>query len=124
MARALWFGALLFVASTCAFGANWSGVLVDSNCYAAKERNVDPHDTLAGVDRDKYQEFWYCSPGKKTKFFAVVQRNGIVVNLDPAANAKVEEVVREAGKRLPFAVTVTGDLSDKLVRVETISRMK
>lgn len=115
---------VLIFASAAAFPATWSGVLVDSNCYAAEERNVNPHDSLTAVDRDKYQEFWYCSPTKKTRLFAVVQNDGAVVPLDPAANPKIEEVVRQAGKQLPFAVTVTGERSDHVVRVDTISKRK
>jgi|SRR5579884_4113117 len=111
-------------ASAAAFPATWSGVLVDSKCYAAEERNVDPHDTDFAADRDKYQELWYCSPNKKTRLFAVVQDDGVAVNLDPAANAKIEEVVRQAGKQTPFAVTVTGERSDRLVKVDTVSRLR
>jgi hypothetical protein len=115
---------VLVFASAAAFPATWSGVLVDSKCYAAEERNVNPHDSLTAVDRDKYQEFWYCSPTKKTRSFAVVQNDNAVVPLDPAANPKIEEVVRQAGKQSPFAVTVTGEQSDRLVRVDTISKRK
>lgn len=111
-------------ASAAGFPATWSGVLVDSKCYAAEERNVNPHDSLTAVDRDKYQEFWYCSPTKKTRLFAVVQNDGAVVQLDPATNPKIEEVVRQAGKQSPFAVTVTGEQTDRFVRVDTISKLK
>lgn len=110
--------------SAAAFPATWSGVLVDSKCYAAEERNVNPHDSLTAVDRDKYQEFWYCSPTKKTRLFAVVQNDGAVVPLDPATNPKIEELVRQAGKQSPFAVIVIGERTDRLVRVDTISKLK
>ena len=123
MGSALRLAIVVCFASPAAFPATWSGVLVDSKCYAAEERNVDPHDTLTNVDRDKYQEFWYCSPNKKTRSFGVVQDDGTMVRLDPAANAKVEEVVRQAGKQTPFAVTVTGERTDRLVKVETISKL-
>lgn len=115
---------VLIFASAAAFPATWSGVLVDSKCYAAEERNVDPHDTDSAVDRDKYQEVWYCSPTKKTRLFGVVLEDGTMVSLDPATNPKIEVVVRRAGTQTPFAVTVKGERSDHLVRVDTISKLK
>ena len=115
--------ALIFAAAA-AYPATWSRVLVDSKCYAAEERNVNPHDSLTAVDRDKYQEFWYCSPKRKTRLLAVVQHDGAVVQLDPATNPKIEEVIRQAGKQSPFAVTVIGERTDHLVRVDTISKLK
>ncbi len=30
-----------------------AGVLVDSRCWAAEERNIDPSDTQTYVDRDR-----------------------------------------------------------------------
>ena len=43
---------LICLASTLSFAGTWSGLLVDSRCYEAEERNVNPTDTLTSVDRD------------------------------------------------------------------------
>ena len=48
------------------FAANWSGFLVDSRCFANRERNVNPTDTLTAVDRDQNSELRYCSPDRKS----------------------------------------------------------
>jgi hypothetical protein len=116
--------AILFgLASVLAFGAAWSGVLVDARCYAAEQRNVNPHDALTNVDRDRDQEIWYCAPRSKTKTFAVVQRNGLSFNLDAGGNTKAAELVRNAGKKSLFSVAVTGQMTGNTVRVDTISKV-
>src|SRR5581483_7927496 len=111
------------LASLLTFADSWSGVLVDSKCYAAEQRNVNPHDSLSNVDRDRDQEIWYCSPSSKTKTFAVVQQNGLSFRLDPAGNLKAAELVRDAGKKAHYAVTVTGQMSKNTVTVEAISNL-
>ena len=68
--------ALLCLSPVLSFAGSWSGSLVDSKCYDALERNVNPTDTLYNVDRDGYREIRYCSPTTKTKYFAVVPFDG------------------------------------------------
>jgi len=111
------------LASLLTFADSWSGVLVDGKCYAAEQRNVNPHDSLTNVDRDRYQEIWYCSPNAKTKSFTVVQQNGLNLNLDAAGNAKAAGLVRNAGKKSLFSVAVTGQMTGDIVQVNTISKL-
>ena len=114
--------AALFSLSTALCLANsWSGHLVDSKCYAAEERNVNPTDTEIYVDRDRNFEIHFCSPRPKTKSFAVVQSDGESIELDSAGNAKASEIVRNAGKRRPFAVAITGEMVGKAIKVDSIS---
>jgi hypothetical protein len=115
---------VLFLVSAPGFAATWSGSLVDSKCFAASERNVNPDDTLTAVDRDQNQEIRYCSPGLKTKSFAVIQTDGLSFELDSAGNAKAAEFVRNAGRKPRVAVVVTGELKDRTIRVDSISALR
>lgn len=111
----------VFLVCGAAFAANWSGILVDSNCYASKERNVSPTDSLLYVDRDRGAAIQYCSPEKKTKSFGVVQPDGSELDLDPAGNAKAAALVRTAGKKSHYTVIVTGNRIRNTLAVDSIS---
>ena len=113
--------ALLSLSSALSFGATWSGALVDSKCYDAEQRNVNPTDTLTNVDRDGNREIRYCSPSAKTKLFAVVQSDGPSLKLDSAGNAKAAELVRNIGKKSPLAVAITGEINRDTIKVDSIS---
>ena len=92
---------LLFLSSAFACAGTWPGTLVDSKCFAIAELNVNPTDTLTYVDRDQNQEILSCSPGPKTKSFAVVQHDGLSLKLDSAGNAQAAEIVRKTAKKSP-----------------------
>lgn len=113
--------ALFCLTSALSFAGSWSGWLVDSKCYAALERNKSPTDTLSYVDRDKMSEIRYCHPNAKTKSFAVVDRNGLSFDLDASGNAKAVELVRSAGKKSIGEVTVAGEMTGNMVKVDSIS---
>lgn len=102
----------------------WSGFLVNSNCYEALERNTDPWDTSTYVDRDRDREVRYCSPDAKTKFFTLVDHDGLSHKLDPAGNAKAADVVRQNGKKVPMAVKVAGEQDKDTIQVDSISPVK
>jgi len=112
---------LLFLPSAFVYAGTWPGTLVDSKCFAFAERNVNPTDTLTYVDRDQNQEIRLCSPGAKTKSFAVVQHDGLSFNLDSAGNAKAAEIVRKAAKKSSWTVVVTGEISGNTIKVDLIS---
>jgi len=112
---------LLFLVSAPVFAGTWSGSLVDAKCFAARERNVNPTDTLTAVDRDQNQEIRYCSPRLKTKAFAIIPADGPGFALDSAGNAKAAEFVRNAGRKPRFAVVVTGELKNSTISVNSIS---
>src|SRR5579864_6662697 len=114
----------LSLSSALAYAGTWSGALVDSKCFEIAERNVNPTDTLTYVDRDQNQEIRLCSPGAKTKVFAVVQHDGLSLSLDPAGNAKSAEIVRRAFHKSPLAVVITGDMSGKTIKVGSISMVR
>jgi hypothetical protein len=102
------------------FGETWSGVLVDADCYAREERNVNPKDTTFDVDRDRDSEIRYCLPSSKTRTFAVVQQNGQSITLDSNGNAKAAAIVPKTSKKSRIHVTVNGQKADHEVRVESI----
>ncbi len=113
--------ALLCLSPVLSFAGSWSGSLVDSKCYDALERNVNPTDTLYNVDRDGYREIRYCSPTTKTKYFAVVPFDGPSLKLDPAGNTKAAELVRQIGKKSHLIVAVTGEPIKNTIKVDSIS---
>jgi hypothetical protein len=118
---AMRFATLLFLSSTFSFAGSWAGALVDSKCYAAEERNVNPTDTLTSVDRDRNSEIRYCSPRTKTKSFAIVLPEGTALKLDAAGDAKAAELVRATGKKSLFNVAVTGERDKNTIKVDSIS---
>jgi hypothetical protein len=112
---------LLCLGSRLVFAGTWAGRLVDSGCWAAEERNVNPQDTLIFVDRDRNEEIRYCSPGAKTRSFSIVTPDGLSYTLDSAGNAKAAELVRSSGKTSRLPVSVTGELNKNTIRVDSIS---
>ena len=115
---------LLYLLSALCFAETVSGVLVNSKCYAAEERNVNPTDTETYVDRDRNLEIRYCHPRAKTKSFAVVTPDGESFELDSAGNAKAIELVRKTGKKSVYEVAVTGGMSKHIIQVESIALAK
>jgi hypothetical protein len=106
--------------SVLTFAGMWTGTLVDSRCYAAEERNVNPTDTQPFVDRDRNLELRMCTPNAKTKSFAVVQPDNSRLGLDPRGNSIAAELVRKAGRKPAFYVTVTGEMGRHEVKVKSI----
>ena len=104
-----------------AFAEDWKGILVDSKCYGAEERNVNPTDTLTSVDRDRNQEIRYCSPNAKTKTFAIILPDGRDLRLDSGGDAKAADLVRKIGKRSMLEVSITGGVNGRKLRVDSIS---
>jgi hypothetical protein len=115
------FGAFFCLASGLVFAESWTGALVDPKCYDALERNVNPTDTLTHVDRDTNQEIRYCSPNAKTKLFGIVEQDGTILRFDSAGNAKAAELVRTIHKKDRLYVAVTGEMSGKTIKVDSIS---
>jgi hypothetical protein len=113
--------AFFSLASALGLAENWSGALVDPKCYEALERNVSPRDTLIYVDRDTNQEIRYCTPNAKTKLFGIVEHDGTNWRFDPAGNAKAAELVRTIHKKDRLDVIVTGEMSGKTIKVDSIS---
>lgn len=121
LALSIRIAAVSCLTSALSVAANWSGALVDSKCYAAEERNVNPTDTLTNVDRDRNQEIRYCSASSKTKSFAVVPSDGVGLDLDAAGNGKAAELVRTTGRKPRLEVAVAGELNKQTISVDSIS---
>ena len=116
--------AVLCLASALGYAESWTGLLVNSKCYAALERNHGPNDTETYVDRDRNSEIRYCAPNAKTKLFAVVEDTGDQLDFDDAGNAKAADLVKNTGKKRYYPVVVTGEVTKNTVKVETISAAK
>jgi hypothetical protein len=110
---------LACLSSALSFAGNWSGILVDSQCWDSQENNT--RATSIYVDRDSNLEIRLCSPGAKTKSFAVVQQDGLSFKLDAAGNTKAAGLIQETGKKAPATVVITGETSKDTIKVDSIS---
>jgi len=110
----------LLLASTPAWASSWTGVLVDSKCYAGEQRNVNPTDTSL-ADRDMDLELRYCSPTPKTKTFAVVLQDWSSLQFDSAGDAMSGALFRKAGQKPYFSVVVTGERTRATLAVKSIA---
>ena len=113
--------ALICLSSALSNAENWTGALVDSNCYEFRERNVNPTDTMTYVDRGTREEILYCSANAKTRTFTIVLREGPSFRLDAPGNTEAAQLVRNTGKKSLFIVAVTGTLSKSTIKVGSIS---
>ena len=113
--------ALICLSSALSYAENWTGALVDSNCYEFRERNVNPTDTMTYVDRDTREEILYYSANAKTRTFTIVLREGPSFRLDAPGNTEAAQLVRNTGKKSLFIVAVTGTLSKSTIKVGSIS---
>ncbi len=110
---------LLLLISSLGLAKSWTGVLVDSNCYANEQTNVGKDQTT--VDRDMNTEVRYCSATPRTKVFAVVLPNWTSLKFDSAGDTRAANVVRKATRNSLFEVTVTGDLRKDTIQVGSMS---
>jgi len=110
---------LASLVSSLGLAGNWSGALVDADCYAREERNVTLKAEEVNHDRDF--EINQCAPNAKTKSFTVVERNGLSFNLDPQGNAKAAGLIPAAPRKGRIYVDVTGEKSPDTVKVSSIS---
>ena len=113
-------GALFGFASAVGFAESWPAALVDCNCYESMERNVNPFET-SGAARDTRRQIKSCSPNVRTKIFAVVLRDGTLLKLDSGGNLKAAELASKGGKKSPFMITVTGEMTKDILKVESIA---
>jgi hypothetical protein len=122
-----WIWVVMFaLCASAACAESWTGYLVDSKCYEAEERNVNPLDTMTYSDRDRDLEIRLCTPNSKTKTFRVVEKDGQSFKLNPPGRAKAVELVRKIGRKSYFTVIVTGEMSfaQDEVKVDSISVTK
>jgi hypothetical protein len=117
------FATLLFLASNLGFAGNWTGFLVDSNCYGSEERNVNKN--LGPAERDMRLALRACSPSTKTRDFAVVFSDWDWLKFDATGNARAADLVRNgsgnSGNRSLLRITVTGERSKDTISVSSIS---
>jgi hypothetical protein len=116
--------AILFSGLACgvSFAGSWSGALVDADCYAARQRNVNHREPSAS--HDVKGAIRYCSPKPQTKGFAIVQHDGSTLQLDSSGNSKAAELVQKTGKQSTYKVQIVGDVDQNIVKVESISISK
>ena len=112
-------GSLLGLASLTCLAENWTGMLVDSSCYAASSTNVSADAGHTGTDGKR--KIRYCAPDTNTKSFAVVKTDGSTVELDANGKAKAAQLVQKTGRKSPYKVHLTGELNQNVVQVNQIT---
>jgi hypothetical protein len=115
---------LFCLASIAGFAGSWQGVLVNSKCYDALERNVNPFESGLDAGRDRNFEVRYCRANARTKSFTVVQPDGQSFKLDSKGNAKAAEIVRKGNQKFIFVVDVTGKVRSHVIEVDSISMLR
>ena len=118
------FAVLICLIAAPVFAGTWSGVLVNSRCYEDVERNVSPTNSAIDVYRDRNGEIRYCRANAKTKEFTIVQSDGQSFRLDAAGDAKAAEIVRNGNPKWIFVVTVSGELMDQNIAVDSMSMLR
>ena len=108
----------LLPASILAYGASWSGMLVDSRCYASEMSDGNLYPVYA--DSDMNMRIRQCIPNARTKAFAVVQDDWQGLNLDSAGNSKAAELVHQAATESQLRVTATGKRNKNTIKVDSI----
>jgi len=122
--RRIGLAVLVCLAAIPALANSWTGILVNSSCYDAIERSVNPNDVFNHAYRDTDLEIRLCTPNAKTKSFSIVDNSGFGFRLDPIGNMKAAELVQNAGKKHLPKVTVTGEMGKHLIEVGSISIAK
>jgi hypothetical protein len=116
--------AFLCLASMAGFAGSWEGVLVNSDCYDAVERNVNPFESGLDASHDGNFEVRYCRANARTKSFTVMQPDGQSFRLDSTGNTKAAEIVRKGNQKVIFVVGITGKVRDHLIKVDSISMVR
>jgi hypothetical protein len=110
---------LVLTMTTIIAAENWSGYLVDYDCYRAARANVDP-GTVSLSMRDVDLDIQQCPPKGKTKSFALVDLDWSVHQLNHAGNAKAADLVRIVAKQKIYVIKLFGRIESGLLKVDSI----
>ena len=100
----------------------WSGKLVNADCYTS-HNHPNPVESHPG-SYDANIRIRQCRPETSNSTFSIVDPHGQVVPLDPSTNEKVIDLLTKTGKKNMYIVTVTGQMAQSAVKVETIVLVK
>jgi hypothetical protein len=115
---------LVFLASTaCLATGEFSGYIVDSNCYESRQRNTNKWPTPS-VERDNDWALKFCAPEPKTKSFGLVRQDWEILRFDSGGNVKAAELLRNTEKRKVYLVALAGTMDKNILRVDSISMAK
>jgi hypothetical protein len=121
MRKAMLLAALVLSGAATLFAETWTGYLVDSKCYAAEERNVNPHDPTFNTNHDRGYQVLFCRPKARTTSFAIVDYDGYSFELDAPGNTKAANLVRQTKGKGALKVKVTGEKQKQTLIVDSIS---
>lgn len=118
-------GITLCFAGALGYAENFSGKLMDANCYD-KSAQTGAGQSAASSDRksrDKMAEA--CGPTAATTSFAFQARDGKVYKLDSAGNAKAASAMQsgalKSDKDGDVHVSVSGSMQGETLTVDSIS---
>lgn len=111
--------ALLFCISVVGLANSWSGFLVDSRCWESIQNNVSSDTTT--VSRDMDGAVRYCSPRAHTARFTIVLNDWTGLTLDTDGSMEAAELVQHGRVGCVTYVHVTGTVSQRTMRVNSIS---
>jgi hypothetical protein len=105
-----------------AMAETWAGKLVNSDCYSSHTNTnaIESHPASSDMNLRIRQ----CRPGTSDSTFSIVDSHGKVVPLDSSTNEKVIDLLKQTGRKDMYRVTVTGQMTQNAVRVETILLVK
>ena len=109
---------VLLASTSCLATGNFSGYLVDSNCYETMQRNTS-HGQI-----DMNRAIKYCAPTTKTRSFGLVQQDGKIFRFESDGNAKAAELVRNTEKQEVYLVALAGAMDKNILTVDSISIAK
>jgi hypothetical protein len=113
-----WEPTLLFVTVAAALARDLSGMLIDANCFASEERNVNKNRSdVQHVNLEVRGGL----ANRETKVFTIVRPDWGIIKPDPAGNAKPAQLLANLGRRALLPVTVTGEIQKNTVVTSSIS---
>lgn len=113
--------ALVFLASpACLATGDFSGYMVDVNCYETLQRNTNQWPTPT-VELDMDWDIKFCAPITTTKSFGLVKQDWTILRFDSDGNAKAADLVHNTEKQEVYLVALAGAMNKNILRVDSIS---
>jgi opacity protein-like surface antigen len=116
---------LVLLASAASFAAGseseYSGYLVDSNCYTSLWNNTASSTT---ADRDMDLNVKLCVPHPWTKSFGVTQQDWTLVRFGATANEKAAALLNNRVEQRAYVVSIMGNTQNDVLDVDSISILK
>jgi len=108
----------LGLAAGSAFGASWTGKLIDSSCHDRNPTGAVTGDNQSKTGNGTIQDSTACNPTPTTSNFALRTNEGQVFQLDSVGNSKAMELFRKNPSSL--TVKVSGTMDGQTLKVDSL----